>query len=683
VTVSSTNDPTYYVVVYAVALGAPSVSYTVSAVSANFALNSVTPSSVANSGPVTLQILGDQLATNDTYTLSGPGGAFAATAVQSTDPTVAYATFNLGGATAGLYSLKVTEPGGSTLTLTNAISAVSITKVAAAPSFSVQLELPPAFRKGRLFDGTVAYHDAGEIDMPSPILVVSSGGQAEMAVQGSTNYSTSDLVLIAASFDGPAGTLTPDKDWNIGFSVLDPNCGGIPLAVGYETAQATNLIDYTALETLVRPPGYCATSWAQIWTSFQAKAGPTWGTFVTLMDSYATQMALANAPSPFYVLQDVLGFAFADLASANAACVNGSSLLPPQTVVPAGPTVGPSQNLACVISGDPNQKFATGIGLPDWVAEGEAITYTIEFANDTNASAPAQMVTITDPLATNLDWSTLQITTIAFNNAMLNIPSGVQTFSTLAQVSTDPNPVTVNASLNPATGVLTWSLVSTDPVTGQLVTDPLAGFLPPDNAQGQGEGFVTYTIQPKAGLPTGTQIMNQASIVFDLNAAIATPTTTNLVDSTPPTSSMSPLLTGESPPFTVAWSGQDVGSGVAGFDIYVATNGGAWTPWLIDTTNTSALFSGPANDTYAFYSVAYDEVGNVEANPIIPGATTGVQTISFSIARASAGALTLTWSQGTLLQTTNLAGGWTTNTTALSPYTVAPTNSQMFFKVLN
>jgi len=55
--------------------------------------------------------------------------------------------------------------------------------------------------------------------------------------------------------------------------------------------------------------------------------------------------------------------------------------------------------------------------------------------------------------------------------------------------------------------------------------------------------------------------------------------------------------------------------------------------------------------------------------------------VTVGIAPASAGSLNLTWSQGTLLQSTNLAGPWTTNT-APSPVTIAPTNSQMFFKVL-
>jgi|GEM_PF-1142054 len=41
----------------------------------------------------------------------------------------------------------------------------------------------------------------------------------------------------------------------------------------------------------------------------------------------------------------------------------------------------------------------------------------------------------------------------------------------------------------------------------------------------------------------------------------------------------------------------------------------------------------------------------------------------------------LTWPQGTLLQATNITGPWTTNATAISPFTVNPTESQMFYRV--
>ena len=43
--------------------------------------------------------------------------------------------------------------------------------------------------------------------------------------------------------------------------------------------------------------------------------------------------------------------------------------------------------------------------------------------------------------------------------------------------------------------------------------------------------------------------------------------------------------------------------------------------------------------------------------------------------------VTLTWPNGTLLESTNVAGPWTPNAAAASPYTVPATNALQFFKV--
>jgi hypothetical protein len=204
--------------------------------------------------------------------------------------------------------------------------------------------------------------------------------------------------------------------------------------------------------------------------------------------------------------------------------------------------------------------------------------------------------------------------------------------------------VQVNATLNPGTGVITWLLQSVDPVTGQLVTDPLAGFLPPDNAQQAGEGYVTYTVRSRGSLGTGTRILNQANIVFDVNAPILTPIVTNTIDATPPVSAMAVLpATTSLTNLVVSWSGTDAGSGIASYEIFVSVNGGSWTPWQVGATNTSAAFPAAYGNTYAFYSVAVDAAGNVEAAPVVPGTTTAVQPVITSVTQ-NAGNISFAWS---------------------------------------
>src|SRR5262249_37285323 len=157
------------------------------------------------------------------------------------------------------------------------------------------------------------------------------------------------------------------------------------------------------------------------------------------------------------------------------------------------------------------------------------------------------------------------------------------------------------------------------------------GFLPPENGTGRGKGYFTYLVQPKAGLPTGTQIRNVAAVVFDANAPITTdqkddhdpskgvdPAKQDLItiDAGAPSSHVAPLPAKEtSSNFTLSWSGQDDagGSGIASYDVFVSDNGGPFVPFVTSTTQTSATFQGANRHTYAFFSVATDNVGHVQA----------------------------------------------------------------------
>ena len=57
------------------------------------------------------------------------------------------------------------------------------------------------------------------------------------------------------------------------------------------------------------------------------------------------------------------------------------------------------------------------------------------------------------------------------------------------------------------------------------------------------------------------------------------------------------------------------GSGIATCDVFVSTDGGPFTPFLLGTAETSATFTGQFGHTYGFYSVASDHVGHREAAP--------------------------------------------------------------------
>ncbi len=377
---------------------------------------------------------------------------------------------------------------------------------------------------------------------------------------------------------------------------------------------------------------------------------------------------------------------------------------PPPPPAPGGP--GGAGSGSVTISNkkgtDPNGKMSGGFGNQGFVPAGSPIPYTIYFENQPTATAPAVSVVVTDPLSANLDWSTMRLTQIAFNNVTINVPSGLQTYSTQATVSTDSNPVQVNAAFNTTTGALTWTMQSINSTTGSLVTDPSAGFLPPDNASLSGDGFVSFMVTPKSGLSNGTVITNQASIVFDANAAIPTNTVTNTIDSVLPASSVTALpATTTTTSFPVNWSGADPsGSGIAYFDVYASLDSGSFGLWQAATASTSATYTGVFGHTYAFYSMATNNIGTrqlvagttqstrlVLSYTVTPSAGTGGSispntaqviaangTTSFTVT-ANSGYLiaSVTGCGGTLVSSTYTTGAITANCAVTASFTaIAP-----------
>jgi hypothetical protein len=280
--------------------------------------------------------------------------------------------------------------------------------------------------------------------------------------------------------------------------------------------------------------------------------------------------------------------------------------------------------LEFVDSVDPNQKFGPqGVGQNAYISGQQSVPYGIYFDNQPTATAPAQTVTLTDTLDPNLNLSTLTLGPMTFPNQVVTppaVPLSAAPFTTAVDLQpTTDLLVSVSASLNAATRLLTVNFQSLDPATNQPPTDPNAGFLPPGTG-----GSVFFTAVPNVGVATGTAIQNTATVVFDVNPPVNTPTWSNTVDNTPPVSLVAPLPASEaSTTFPVQWSGTDI-SGIQSFTVYGSDNGGAFAAWQQNTTATSGTYVGQAGHTYGFYSIATDNVGNVEPAKSAAEATTMV-----------------------------------------------------------
>ena len=266
---------------------------------------------------------------------------------------------------------------------------------------------------------------------------------------------------------------------------------------------------------------------------------------------------------------------------------------------------------------DPNDIIGpAAYGPQNFVGTGAPLAYTIEFENAATATAPAQSITVTQQLDPSLDWRTFRLTGFGFDNLSTTLSGGQAFYSALLDYSaTKGYDVQVTAGVNVATGLVTWTFQTIDPTTGQAPADPQLGLLPVDDDAQDGEGFVSYTIKARSAAQTGAIVSAQATITFDTNAPITTPTVADTVDGTAPASAVDPLPAHTyDTSFDVSWSGTDdtAGSGIADYTILVSDDGATPTVWLNDTIRTNAIFQGDYGHTYAFSSIAADNAGNIE-----------------------------------------------------------------------
>jgi RHS repeat-associated protein len=308
-----------------------------------------------------------------------------------------------------------------------------------------------------------------------------------------------------------------------------------------------------------------------------------------------------------------------------------------------------SQNVA---SRDPNEKIGpAGFGTQAFVAGNLIFPYEIHFENDKDATAPAQRVTITDKLSSQLDWDSFRLTEIDWGDVTIAVPPDLQYYATTVDMTQNGVSfvVQVEAGIRLETGEVFAIFQSLDPES-ELPPPVLNGFLPPEDGTGRGQGHISYTIRPKANLASGTPIRNIALITFDVNPAIATDQVDPhdpskgvdlakqalvTIDAGLPTSSALALRTLENARFEVKWSGADDagGSGIATYDVYVSDNGGPFTLWQDDIATTFATFTGVAGHSYRFYTIATDNVGHAEDGPLTFDASTTISTNPWQNAR--------------------------------------------------
>ncbi|MDX1671778.1 MAG: T9SS type A sorting domain-containing protein, partial [Balneolaceae bacterium] len=273
----------------------------------------------------------------------------------------------------------------------------------------------------------------------------------------------------------------------------------------------------------------------------------------------------------------------------------------------------------CIVSSDPNEKISLdGVLAERYITPQDTVPYTVFFENKESATAPAQVVEISDTLDTDhFDFSTFRFGTIVVATKAISVPSDTTSFTKDVDLRPDMDLILrIEANFDTSTGIISWTFTSLDPATMELTTDPIAGFLPPNVNRPEGEASVSYYADHQVEIASGEKVGTVASIVFDTNDPILTPLWSNIIDDLPPVSQVAALDSLQSDTaFTVSWNGNDSESGVKSYSVFVSENGGAFETWIEQTTDTTAVYNGTDGNEYAFYSIATDFVGFEETEP--------------------------------------------------------------------
>lgn len=286
--------------------------------------------------------------------------------------------------------------------------------------------------------------------------------------------------------------------------------------------------------------------------------------------------------------------------------------------LPLIPSNWPSQVIVNFVgSHDPNEKLGpAGIGVENYVTPTSSSPFVIKFENLPEATAPAQTVIIEDVIdSTVFDLTSFQLGFITLKDSIINIPAGLKHFETDVDLRPSNNIIArIVADFNQTTGLAKWTFTSIDPATLLETTAPLAGIIPPNVNAPEGEGAVMFSIKPIAAIGHDVLLKNKATIYFDTNEPIITNEWFNTSDIIKPQSQVTTVTQAQSGSSDIVlnWSGSDLGSGVRSYEIFYSINGGPFEILKSNITATSYTFTGNIDTSYSFFTIATDNVGNVE-----------------------------------------------------------------------
>ncbi len=207
----------------------------------------------------------------------------------------------------------------------------------------------------------------------------------------------------------------------------------------------------------------------------------------------------------------------------------------------------------------------------------------------------------------------------------INIPPQFTGSTVMSVAGTAPAGTVVGTAhaIDPDGDALSYSLADNtspfaiDPTTGRITVQSAAVL----GSTHQGQYLLKVQLTDTGYLPAGNQPLTASETV-----------TVNIIFPPPPTSKVNELPASSSEVFAVSWTGKDQAAAIVSYDVYVSTDGGPFTRWLVGVPYTTAIFQGTLNHQYTFYSLAKDQFGTPQQTGLGPQAATVVGTTAFNVA---------------------------------------------------
>ena len=293
---------------------------------------------------------------------------------------------------------------------------------------------------------------------------------------------------------------------------------------------------------------------------------------------------------------------------------NNTPIIPPHHQDPLGDT-----STSGGISADPNEIIGPmGYDSVRWVSVKDVLNYTILFENDPEfATANAQKVDVRFAFDDKAQMKGFGLGTYGFANRSWDIEKNPAAYQNRLDLRDSMHIyVDLTAGVDVVKQQAFWTFKSIDPETGTNPWQVDRGMLPVNDSTHVGEGFVKFQLIPNEALQTGDTISIAANIVFDQNDTIPTNRWCVTVDAGVPTSKVKGKKDSKNENLyhlTVQAADDENGSGLKRVVLYQANNFGIYEEYTVCPLDTVINFEAEPGRQYSFYTLAEDNVGNMEA----------------------------------------------------------------------